>query len=79
MAFTGEAQAVHGVGPAVGPLPELLRRLCEGHVGGDGAVDDGLWMMEQKFPLWTSSCLKDKLVKASARKNLQLMMWIGCI
>lgn len=40
--LSGEAQAVDRVGPAVRPLPELLRRFGEGHVGGDGAVDDGL-------------------------------------
>lgn len=37
-----EAQSEHGVGPAVGPLTELLRRLGERHVGCDGAVDDHL-------------------------------------
>lgn len=37
-----EAEAVDRVGPAVGPLAELLRRLGECHVGGDGAVDNGL-------------------------------------
>lgn len=42
VALRAEAQAVDGVGPAVGPLAELLGRLGEGHVGGDGAVDDGL-------------------------------------
>lgn len=42
MALGGEAETVDGVGPAVGPLAELVRRLGEGHVGGDGAVDDGL-------------------------------------
>lgn len=43
VALRGEAEAVDGVGPAVGPLAELLRRLGECHVGGDGAVDNGLW------------------------------------
>ena len=38
----GEAQAVHRVGPAVGPLAELLGRLGERHAGCDAAVDDGL-------------------------------------
>ena len=38
----GEAQAVDGVGPAVRPLAKLLGGFGEGHVGGDGAVDDGL-------------------------------------
>lgn len=42
MALGREAEAVDGVGPAVGPLAELVRRLGERHVGGDGAVDDGL-------------------------------------
>lgn len=42
MSLGGEAEAVDGVGPTVGPLPELVRGLGEGHVGGDGAVDDGL-------------------------------------
>ena len=42
LTLRGEAEAVDGVGPAVGPLAKLLRCLGEGHVGGDGAVDDGL-------------------------------------
>lgn len=42
VALGREAEAVDGVGPAVGPLAELVRRLGERHVGGDGAVDDGL-------------------------------------
>lgn len=37
-----KAQAIHGVGSAVCPLSELLGRLCEGHVGGNSAVDDRL-------------------------------------
>lgn len=37
-----EAQTEHRVGPAVCPLTKLLRRLCEHHVGCDGAVDDNL-------------------------------------
>lgn len=42
MLLRSKAQPIHGVGSAVRPLPKLLGRLCEGHVGGDGAVDDGL-------------------------------------
>lgn len=42
VALGREAQAVDGVGSAVRPLAEFLRGLSEGHVGGDGAVDDGL-------------------------------------
>lgn len=38
----GEAQAVDRVCPAVCPLAKLLGGFGEGHVGGDGAVDDGL-------------------------------------
>lgn len=38
-----EAQAVHGVGPAVGPLAKLLRCPGEGHAGRDRAVDDCLY------------------------------------
>lgn len=38
----GEAQAVDSVGPAVCPLSKLLGGFGEGHVGGDGAVDDSL-------------------------------------
>lgn len=37
-----KAKAVHGVGPAVGPLAKLLRRPGEGHAGRHRAVDDGL-------------------------------------
>lgn len=37
--FSREAQAINGVSSAVGPLAKLLRRLGEGHVGADGAVD----------------------------------------
>ena len=40
--LSGEAQAVDGVGSAVCPLAKLLGGFGEGHVGGDGAVDDGL-------------------------------------
>ncbi len=43
VALGREAEAVDGVRPAVGPLAKLLRRLGERHVGGDGAVDNGLW------------------------------------
>lgn len=43
MALGREAEAVDRVGPAVGPLAELVGRLGERHVGGDGAVDNGLW------------------------------------
>lgn len=42
MALGREAEAVDSVRPAVGPLAEFVRRLGERHVGGDGAVDDGL-------------------------------------
>lgn len=42
VALGGEAEAVDGVGPAVGPLAKLVRCLGERHVGGDGTVDDGL-------------------------------------
>jgi hypothetical protein len=38
----GKAQSVHGVGTAVSPLAKLLGCFGECHVGGDGAVDDGL-------------------------------------
>lgn len=38
----GKAQAIDGVGPAVCPLAKLLGGFGEGHVRGDGAVDDGL-------------------------------------
>lgn len=38
----GKAEAVHGVGPAVGPLAKLLRRPGEGHAGRHRAVDDCL-------------------------------------
>lgn len=38
----GEAQAVDGVGTAVSPLAKLLGGFGEGHIWGDGAVDDGL-------------------------------------
>ena len=37
-----EAQTIDCVCPAVGPLAKLVRGLGEGHVGSDGAVDDGL-------------------------------------
>lgn len=54
----GEAQAVDGVGPAVCPLAELLGGFGEGHVGGDGAVDDGL------APRRTKQVLNDMNEKA---------------
>lgn len=41
-----KAQTIDSVCPAVSPLAELLRCLCEGHVGGDSAVDNGLWETE---------------------------------
>ena len=50
MALGREAEAVDGVGPAVGPLAKLLRCLGERHVGGDGAVDDGLWRRNHMRP-----------------------------
>ena len=37
-----EAQTIDCVCPAVGPLAKLVGGLREGHVGSDGAVDDGL-------------------------------------
>lgn len=43
MTLRREAQAVDSVRPAVGPLAKLVRCLGERHVGGDGAVDNGLW------------------------------------
>jgi len=39
MMLSGEAQSVDGVRSTVCPLAKLLRRLCERHVGTDGAVD----------------------------------------
>lgn len=38
----GEAQAVDGVGAAICPLAKLLGGFGEGHIWGDGAVDNGL-------------------------------------
>ena len=46
-----EAESVHGVGPHVRPLPELLTGLGEGHVGGDGGVDDGLGALHRDDPV----------------------------
>lgn len=46
--LSGEAQSIHGVGPAVCPLAELVGRFGEGHVGCDCAVDDGLDHQEWK-------------------------------
>lgn len=43
VALGREAEAIDRVGPAVGPLAELVGGLGEGHVGGNSAVDDGLW------------------------------------
>lgn len=43
MALRREAEAIDSVRPAVGPLAKLVRCLGERHVGGDGAVDNGLW------------------------------------
>lgn len=37
-----EAKAIDRVRPRVWPLPELLGRLCEGHVWSDSAIDDRL-------------------------------------
>lgn len=45
----GEAQSEDGVGPAVRPLAELLRRLGKRHVGRDGAVDDYLLGQNSSF------------------------------
>lgn len=42
MLFRSKAQAIDRVGSAVCPLAELLRGFCEGHVGRDGTVDNGL-------------------------------------
>ena len=46
-----EAEAVHCVGPDIGPLPELLTRLGECHVGGDGGVDDSLGPLHGDDPV----------------------------
>lgn len=43
MLLRSKAQSIDRVGSAVCPLPKFLRRLREGHVGGDSAVDDCLW------------------------------------
>lgn len=50
VALGREAEAVDRVGPAVGPLAELVGRLGEGHVGSDGAVDDGLEGRDRTIP-----------------------------
>lgn len=44
-----KAQSEDGVGPAVCPLAELLRRLGKRHVGCDGAVDDYLLGQNRSF------------------------------
>lgn len=58
VALRREAKAVDGVGSAVGPLAKLLWCLGERHVGGDGAVDNGLWrtkhMTEPHHSMWNS-------------------------
>ena len=47
--LSGKAQAIHGVGAAVSPLAKLLGGFGEGHVGGDGAVDDCLGKEEEFY------------------------------
>lgn len=49
--FRGKAEAIHSVGTTVCPLPELLRGLGEGHVGGDCAVDDSLGVGRARFKI----------------------------
>lgn len=66
--LSGEAQAVHGVGPAVGPLAKLLGGFGEGHVGGDGAVDDGLAPWRIKRSDWSNKSIKNIKSMTSAGK-----------
>lgn len=56
--LSGEAQPIHGVGPAVGPLAELVRGFGEGHVGGDCAVDDGLDINDANNKEWEDLCMQ---------------------
>lgn len=44
LSLAGEAEAVDRVGAHVAPLTELLRSLCECHVGRNCRVDNGLRM-----------------------------------
>ena len=46
-----EAEAIDCVGPDIGPLSELLTRLCECHVRGDGGVDDCLGPLHGNDPV----------------------------
>lgn len=46
--FCGKAEAIDSVGPAVCPLAKLLGGFGEGHVRGDGAVDNGLTPQRMK-------------------------------
>ena len=55
-----KAEAVDGVGPAVGPLAKLLRSPGEGHAGRHRAVDDGLYGATRTnaiFQCWKQICL----------------------
>lgn len=56
--LSGEAQPIHGVGPAVCPLAELVGGFGEGHVGGDCAVDDGLDTNNTNNRKWEDLCIR---------------------
>ncbi len=64
MGLGAEAQAVDGVGPTVRPLTELVWGFGEGHVWGDGAVDDGLRQTQAhgQIKVHLSSILRRKIV-----------------
>lgn len=51
-------EAVHSVGPAVGPLAKLLGRPGETHAGCHRAVDDRLYGATEPLPVYRfCSCL----------------------
>lgn len=59
MALRGKAQSVDSIGTAVSPLAKLLRRLCEGHVWSDGAVDNSLRSFEADDPVHVPGAVKE--------------------
>lgn len=70
MALWWEAEAVDSVGSAVRPLAKLLRCLGERHVGGDGAVYNGLLGTSCTWQNVIIKCTHEQLIQA--KESLEL-------
>lgn len=70
VALWWEAEAVDSVGSAVRPLAKLLRCLGERHVGGDGAVYNGLLGTSCTWQNVIIKCTHEQLIQA--KESLEL-------